>query len=97
VLWIGVEAGSAELRRLARSTDEALAGLGFDREKRPYSPHLTLGRVRSADGIQSTLDAMHRSGFDGGSFEVSDVFVMRSELKPTGAVYSSLEVIKLQG
>ena len=97
VLWLGISEGKEELSKLAVKTDEALTDLGFEREKRPYSPHLTMGRVRSEKGIQSTVDAMHQSGFDGGSFEVNDVFVMRSELKSTGAVYTVLEVIKLQG
>ena len=96
VLWIGFTEGKESLVTLANRSDIALSEIGFKRETRPFSPHLTLGRVRSPKGIDSTVDAMHQTGFDGGSFEVNDVFVMRSELKPTGAVYSVIEVIKLQ-
>src|ERR687894_2751667 len=46
ILWVGVGAGSERLRSLAADVDDALASLGFEREKRPYVPHLTLGRMR---------------------------------------------------
>jgi 2'-5' RNA ligase len=47
-LWIGVGSGIDELAGLARATDDALAGVGWPREERPFRPHLTLAR---SDGV----------------------------------------------
>ena len=46
ILWAGVGEGSGQLRDLARDAESTLATVGFEREVRPYLPHLTLGRVR---------------------------------------------------
>jgi RNA 2',3'-cyclic 3'-phosphodiesterase len=46
ILWAGVGEGSGRLRDLARDVESTLATVGFEREARPYLPHLTLGRVR---------------------------------------------------
>ena len=97
VLWIGVEQGVEKLKTLALKIDETLSELGFEKEKRAYSAHLTLGRVRSPNRIASTVESMHTLGFDGGTFDVGEIFVMKSDLKPTGAVYTALKRIKLEG
>lgn len=46
VLWAGVGEGSDRLGALARDVEALLEGIGFEREARPYVPHLTLGRAR---------------------------------------------------
>ncbi|MBV9454083.1 MAG: RNA 2',3'-cyclic phosphodiesterase [Rubrobacter sp.] len=47
ILWAGIDEGSDQLRALAADLESALIPLGFEREKRAFTPHLTLGRVRS--------------------------------------------------
>ena len=69
-------------------------GLGFARERRPFSPHLTLGRVR--DGVSadlrrragSTLTGMAME--DGVPWEPEDVHLIQSTLTPQGAIYAKL-------
>ena len=46
ILWAGIGEGSESLRVVARNIEDLLEPAGFDREKRPYVPHLTLGRAR---------------------------------------------------
>ena len=97
VLWVGVQKGSETLIHLASDLGSQLAALGFEREKRAYSPHLTLGRVRSPKGIDVVIDRLHSTVFQGDDFLCEDILLMKSELRPEGAVYTVLEKIKLQG
>lgn len=97
VLWIGVEKGSESISDIARGIDGALSELGYEREKRKYSAHLTIGRVRSPKGIDSAITTMHSDGFEWETFHVGSVDVMKSQLLPTGAVYTKLREIKLRG
>ncbi|MBK7078444.1 MAG: RNA 2',3'-cyclic phosphodiesterase [Myxococcales bacterium] len=55
VLWAGVEDASGELARLADATAAAMAELGFARDRRPYHPHVTLGRLREPAAVGELL------------------------------------------
>ena len=95
VLWVGIRKGSETLTRLAEELDSRLSVLGFEREKRSYSPHLTLGRVRSSKNIDTLMDMMHSMPFQAGDFLNEAILLMKSDLRPDGAVYTVLEKIKL--
>ncbi len=92
ILWMGVSAGSDRLRSLAADVDDALAPLGFEREKRPYVPHLTLGHVR---GRPSNLDLP--SGVEGTGFRVGLVELTESTLAAEGATYRTVGDFALGG
>jgi 2'-5' RNA ligase len=95
VVWIGV-VDSDRLTALQQDVEGAMEALGFESEHRPFSPHLTLGRLRSQRGsaaLLRELDAIKDAAFD--DVEVEDIAVMKSELKPTGAKYHRLFGIPL--
>ncbi|MDP8990876.1 MAG: RNA 2',3'-cyclic phosphodiesterase [Acidobacteriota bacterium] len=81
VFWAGVEGGEA-LRGLARATEEAVAELGVPVEKRDYSPHLTLARIRETaalDRLRQELESLPSGcGFDFGSFHAAQFFLYLS-------------------
>lgn len=93
VLWVGVQA-SQELMNLQRRIENETARLGYAPDTRPFSPHLTLGRVsRNANpsqvrGISDALRS-YKLGFLGAA-RIQQVNLFRSDLKPDGAVYSKL-------
>jgi 2'-5' RNA ligase len=95
VLWIGVQKGSKTLVPLVSDLNSKLTALGFEREKRSYSPHLTLGRVRSPKGIDIVVDKLHSTAFQESDFLCEDILLMKSDLRPEGAVHTVLEKIKL--
>ncbi len=97
VFWVGVEKGSEELKNLAAKIDEVCSKLHFQKEERGYSAHLTIGRVRSQKRINPLMEALQAMKFEGGSYHVDEVAVMKSDLLKTGAVYTVLHQIKLQG
>lgn len=95
VVWIGL-VDSDRLVGLQRDVETAMEALGFEPEGRPFTPHLTLGRLRSPRGTAALLreiEALKDEAFD--DIEVGEVAVMKSELKPAGAVYHRLHSIPL--
>jgi RNA 2',3'-cyclic 3'-phosphodiesterase len=94
VVWVGVRDAAGALRALRDSVEMAIAPLGYPTEDRPFSPHLTIGRVdcsasRAAVQKLGSLIAATSLG-DLHTWPVTAVSLMRSELKPTGAVYTAL-------
>jgi RNA 2',3'-cyclic 3'-phosphodiesterase len=93
--WIGV-ADASNLIRLFETVEEELFSAGFPRETRPFSPHLTLGRVRVDRSSARLGEAMTGAEFDMAPFPVTEVTVMRSDLKASGAVYTPIAKLKLR-
>ena len=91
ILWVGVGAGFDRLRVLAADLDAVLVPLGFEREERPYTPHLTLGRVR---GRPASFDPPPDAG--GLGFRVRRVELVESTLTSEGAVYRTVETFALR-
>lgn len=93
VVWVGVEAPS-ELGSIQHSIDTAMEKLGYTREDRPFSAHLTLGRVsRNATSRDTHLigEALETTkiGFLG-VVQIDAVHLFRSDLRPTGSVYTKI-------
>ncbi len=93
VIWVGVQA-PAELARLAAGVEKAVQSLGFVPEERPFSPHLTLGRVSqhaSYDEIGALAELITNTRVESlGIARVDKIHLFRSDLRSTGAVYTSL-------
>jgi RNA 2',3'-cyclic 3'-phosphodiesterase len=93
VIWIGLEAPHA-LEALRRGVEAAAAQLGYATEERPFSPHLTIGRVgqnASASDLQRIRTAFEatRVGMLG-MLRVEAVHIFKSDLQPGGSVYTHL-------
>jgi 2'-5' RNA ligase len=99
ILWIGID-GPEELKRLYEDIEEYMFELGFEKEDRKFSPHLTIGRaigrVKDRKGIEPVIKGLYtfKDTFFG-SIEVNEVLLMQSVLKPTGAEYSEIAGFKL--
>jgi 2'-5' RNA ligase len=99
VLFIGIQA-PAELEALWRGVESETTRLGYESEKHGFSPHLTLGRVRqnsSTPDQQKIRRALEETKIDSlGTTRVDSVHLYKSELKPTGSVYTKLYSAPLQ-
>jgi 2'-5' RNA ligase len=95
VLWVGLAKVPDELRNLHRAVEEELSREGFPRETRKFSPHLTIGRVRAPQNAAGVAQELIETGFEAASFRVTEIIVMRSDLRPTGSVYTPQAIIKL--
>ncbi len=96
VLWVGLKEGAESVKALAYELEENLEKIGFEKEKRPYHPHLTVGRTRNRqpkDLINKYIAG--RKDFAGTAHKVQEVVLFRSRLSPQGAEYSALYRIAL--
>jgi len=99
VLWVGPSQNwerGAEAKRVAEihgAIEQACEGLSFLPETRPFSPHLTLARIKVGErhvGVVLAKGGVLDRPLSLGSLAVESVVLMKSELKPTGAVYTKL-------
>ena len=96
VVWVGLADGLREMGRLAADVERALVPLGFPLGARPFSGHVTLGRVRSPRGLRPLIDAARvLEARPVASWRVDEIVLYRSELRPGGAVYEALARVRL--
>ena len=99
VVWLGVEEDSGLLLALQAATIAACRELGFQPETRPFSPHLTLGRVRRDAEPKSLIElgqAVEREESEPlGTLSVEEICLFQSDLRPDGAVYTRLSAAQL--
>ncbi len=93
VLWVGIIAGVDLLAALAKAIDREMMQLGFPKEKRRFSPHITLGRIRKPGRYDDLRDAAEKTIYESAPFTVNSIEVMKSVLSPHGATYSVFESI----
>ena len=86
VVWVGMEQGKDEVCALQEDVVKALRSVGYQPERRPFSPHLTLGRLRIPEDVSRTVAVQ----FESESFAIERVVLFRSVLGPAGPVYSGL-------
>ena len=97
VLWVGVRDGSGQLAALARDVEQWMSGLGFEKEKRAYHPHVTLGRVRDPGGADCT-DLLGSAGAQSfGNSQIREVILYESVTKSSGSEYTALFRVPLEG
>ena len=95
VIWIGAGKGGEELSDMATKIEEETEKIGYPKEKRKFSAHFTIGRVKSPKNIEKLIELVKSSDFETEDMEVNEVTVMRSQLHPAGAIYTPLKKIPL--
>jgi 2'-5' RNA ligase len=89
VIWVGLRGESEPLVELQKQVERAMVPFGFAPEDRPFRPHLTLGRVKGRQrllALQQILLA--RREFTAEAFDVTELVLYKSELRPDGARYT---------
>ncbi|HEY7653422.1 MAG TPA: RNA 2',3'-cyclic phosphodiesterase [Methylomirabilota bacterium] len=101
ILWIGMAQGALEVRALQARVADALAARGFPREERAWHPHLTIGRVfderrwrrEAGPPLRTALAQLATTAF--GTLRIAEVALMRSDLSPAGARYTTRRAVRL--
>lgn len=96
VLWVGLADVPEPLANIYKNLADELTSLGFQREKRRFAPHLTIGRLRSPRNGAELAQKLIAAGFESEKFVADQIIVMRSQLKPTGSIYTPISIIPLQ-
>lgn len=99
VVWVGTGSGADATVALADCVARSLAPHGFTPDERPFTPHFTVGRVKSPPRDSGALPRLVAAVADRpwGDFMVHAVHLMRSELFPSGPIYSILHTARLSG
>lgn len=96
VIWVGVKEERDNLIKLKMDIEKEMVNLGFEREEREFTPHLTLGRVRSQKGREALLKKIEENrDLNLGSFYVNSFHLFRSDLHPQGAIYTKIKTFML--
>ncbi|MBN1559220.1 RNA 2',3'-cyclic phosphodiesterase [candidate division KSB1 bacterium] len=96
IFWVGIREESGALLSLYQKMEDELQRLHFAREDRRFSPHLTLGRSKSDDGLEEVSTALQQEKCPALSFVARELIVMQSELAPQGALYTPLAIVPLK-
>ncbi len=104
VIWLGIDEPSGALRLLQRTLQQELLRHNFELDDKPFSPHLTLARVKNPlppveqRQLQAMLDKPHQQKVASThSYPVTNIEVLKSELSREGAYYTVLRTCPLEG
>jgi 2'-5' RNA ligase len=99
VVWVGIAGDLDPLQRLAKKLEANMAELGFPPEGRAFTPHLTLARIRddaSPDQRRALGEIVAGIKLESNLiFNINSISLMRSQLRPSGAVYTELHSFAL--
>lgn len=96
VIWVGVEEGREKLTSIAKALEESFVRAGLGTADKPFSPHLTIGRVKIPRKSPELEEAIRSLTFEGGEFIIDTLTLTKSELRPGGPIYSPLSVAELK-
>jgi 2'-5' RNA ligase len=97
VIWVGVQEGWTQIQQIYEQTESIFSGLGFPRESRKFSPHITIARVKTGRRREEIAGFLRRlEGQPFGSFTVNKVRLKQSVLSGSGPRYSTLLEIGAQ-
>jgi len=96
VLWLGIKGQIEILARLQKNLDDRLEKAGFLNENRPFKSHLTMARTKGKIKESKLVNAIKKYGdLESSSFYADNIILFKSDLKPTGAVYTKLISVSL--
>jgi len=97
VVWLGIEKGEEHVRELQQRVESELERMGFAREERTFTAHLTIGRVKGRKGISNLCRLLEeeRNVFIG-LMRAEKISIMKSKTLPTGPIYTELKAIPLR-
>lgn len=100
VIWVGIDTGAVETRALAAQIEEASTKLGIPSETKPFTTHITLGRVRSQKNLEKLLHAIENASAltteYPQQFIVSEIILYQSTLSLQGPIYEKICRVSLR-
>jgi len=100
VLWVGIQEGDKETKEIARELEEKVNKLSIPREDRPFSSHITIGRIKSTLNREKLVRELETiaANFskEGLIFSVTKITFFKSTLTPGGPIYEALKEVELK-
>lgn len=96
VIWVGMVDEKGVIASFQKELEKELRKIGFEPEERPFHPHLTLGRMQSNRGREELIGRMEKYREEQfGDFQVEKVVLFKSDLRPSGPIYTLLKELGL--
>jgi 2'-5' RNA ligase len=96
VIFLGIKDGLEKLREISNIIENCMEHFGYDREKRAFTPHLTIGRVKDERQAINAVESLLRYQYQPVTFSTTEIVFFESTLTPQGAIYTPLEIITLK-
>ena len=87
VIWLGIEKGAENLKKLNELIETGLEKIGFRKESREFNPHLTLGRVRTFKNISELTQIINENNIHN-EVKINELILFQSTLTPKGSIYT---------
>ena len=97
IIWAGLLEPTGTLADFHARIETSMGALGFTEESRAFHPHVTLGRVKSPRGAAALRARVETCTFDQPPITLHEVALIKSDLRPSGSVYTTLKRISLTG
>ena len=95
---MGLVDGKGVVGAFQKQIESQLGKIGFQSEDRPFHPHLTLGRMKSSRGKEELVERMEEHKEEEfGDLQAERVILFKSDLRPTGPIYTPLKELRLGG
>jgi len=94
VIWIGIKTNQTVLD-LQAETEQVCAEFGFPKDAHVFHPHITLGRVKETRNLLRLTEAIKTITFEPIETFCSEILLMKSELHPSGSLYTILKSFPL--
>ena len=95
VVWIGIESGEP-IGEIAQKIDNQTVKIGFEKEKRGFSPHLTIARVKNSKNKDRLLQVLEKyRDVEFADIKIEAIKLKKSDLTPSGPIYTDLQEIKI--
>jgi 2'-5' RNA ligase len=99
VIWVGLDMGDKEIKQIAKELEEKIAKIGIPKENRPFSSHITIGRLRTPVNRERLVQNLKNKAELGGEkleFCVTKISLFKSTLTPGGPIYEALKETNLE-
>lgn len=96
VLWLGLKDESDNLMIMHQLLETELISLGFAKEEKKFTPHLTIARIREPNKAEKLVEKHLSNNFEPIKFQVSEIVIYESILAPTGSTYQKIKTIELK-
>lgn len=98
IIWAGVKSGADEVTAIAREINAGLSLHGYEPDEKRFRPHLTLARLKRRVNLKPFVDVFRQyDTINGATMVVNQIQVVQSRLRPSGAIYTSLETCCFNG
>lgn len=95
VIWAGMN-GAGPIVKLAGAINSELAGIGIEKDRKRFSPHITLGRVKRPSNYSALADFFKNLNFLSESLILDSLALVKSTLTPSGPIYENVHKIELK-